>query len=192
MKIMKIVCRQCRHIIGLNYILEGLKKIKRERPIIRPNLKENLGREKAGSKILCVIINSHMKNDNSKRKPGEPLKSPKQEQFVQELLRQPSATKAYKETYKCSYGTARVQSSDSLANTDIRNRFMELLQRQKAGLPRVSERLRDHLESETESISLDTCKTILKVAGVFDPIDNAANMQNIQINISTLAPDSKA
>lgn len=121
-----------------------------------------------------------------------PLKNLKHEKFAQALLDQPSQAKAYALTYDTKdIEGARASGSRLLSNvSSIRERVLELLERRKAGLDRVSERLRDHLESDTEQISLDTCKTILRVAGAFDPVDNSATMQNIQINITNLSPTS--
>lgn len=122
-----------------------------------------------------------------------PLKNLKHEKFAQALLDQPSPTTAYALTYGSKdKEVASAASSRLLGNvTGIRERVLELLERRKAGLDRVSERLRDHLESDTEQISLETCKTILRVAGAFETVDNSASMQNIQINITNLAPNSR-
>lgn len=121
-----------------------------------------------------------------------PLKNLKHEKFAQALITEPSQTAAYAVAYDSkNLQAAGASSSRLLENAKgIRERVLELLERRKAGLSRVSERLKDHLESETENISLETCKTILRVAGAFDPVDNSAHMQNIQINITNLAPTS--
>ncbi len=115
-----------------------------------------------------------------------PLKNYKHEKFAQAVVEKPSATQAYQATYKSEYSTARANSSELLAKTDVKNRVYELLEKRKAGLGRVSERLKDHLESDTEAISLDTCKTILKLYGAFDENDGTKAMTKISINVTNI------
>ena len=121
-----------------------------------------------------------------------PLKNLKHEKFAQALITEPSQTAAYAVAYDSkNLQAAGASSSRLLENAKgIRERVLELLERRKAGLDRVSERLRDHLESDTEQISLDTCKTILRVAGAFDTQSDKDSSQNIQINITNLSPSN--
>lgn len=123
------------------------------------------------------------------------LRNPKHEQFCHNLISQPTQKDAYLATIpNVTERTASVQSSRLLSNSEIRNRFFELLRESKCDLPHISNRFTRWLNDDEAPVqSWDAVKTGLKIYGILDSDEKSgSNMQNIQINITTLAPDSNA
>lgn len=58
----------------------------------------------------------------------------KQKLFCLFYLQRFNATRAYQQAYKCSYETARVEGSRTLANPNIKNQLAELKKQQRADL----------------------------------------------------------
>lgn len=122
----------------------------------------------------------------------EPLDNPKHEQFARAILKKPSITQAYREAKpESTYETARSAGNRLIAsNVDIRQRVLGLLEDHNASLPQVSNRVAHWLNQDAHPVqSMDAAKTILKIAGVLDPEDQAKNISNVNICIGIMSPD---
>ena len=121
------------------------------------------------------------------------LANPKHEQFCHNLLTHPTQKDAYLATVpNVTNGSAMVNASRLLSNANVKERFYELLRGSGVDLPQITSRFGRWLNDDSAPVqSWDAVKTVLKIYGVLDDGEkSASNMQNIQINITTLAPDS--
>lgn len=110
--------------------------------------------------------------------PTKPLLNHKHETFAKIIAKHPnlSQDKAYLSVYPESSLESSIANASRLINSDnVRARVMALLDQVNAGLPRASQKLKEHLESDTESISLDATKTIFKLAGAMDDVKGEGN-----------------
>ena len=114
-----------------------------------------------------------------------PLKNISHEKLAHAVIKEESATKAYLSVYpESSVAAARSSVSDVLAKPDVRNRIHELLEQNKCGISRITERYKEFLEDNSEkSLAWDAVKTGLKIYGAFDEDSGKKNIQNVQINI---------
>lgn len=102
----------------------------------------------------------------------KPLKNLKHEKFARELAKNPkqSQTEAYSKIYNVDDNTAKTSASRLLSNDNVRQRVLDLMS-SSAGRPileKVGDRINDHIDGDNAPVSMDACKTVLKVAGVLD------------------------
>ena len=138
-----------------------------------------------------------MKKEHKEYDASKPLRNRKHEVFAQQLAKNPEApqSEAYAKVYPLTDPVNAVPSASRLlSNDNVRARVMTLLERSGAGLKRVSERISEHLEqSENLPVSMDACKTVLKVAGVMDEQKQADTSYNpVQINIIIEGKDTQS
>ena len=130
-------------------------------------------------------------NANKRKFPAQttskPLKNRKHELFARELAKKPteSQDKAYMRVYpEADPKSAVCASSRLLSNVNIRQRVMDLMSIERPILEKVSERMNKHVDSDTESISLDACKTVFRIAGAMNEDKQEGTSYNpTQINI---------
>jgi len=117
----------------------------------------------------------------------KPLKNRKHEAFCRELAREPgqSQDSAYMKVYPSADPQSAIPAASRLlSNGNIRQRVIDLMSRERPILERVSERMNDHVDSDTESISLEACKTVMRIAGAMNEDKTEATSYNpTQINI---------
>jgi hypothetical protein len=134
---------------------------------------------------------------NEAKIASKPLKNRKHEAFARELAKQPSQSQdsAYLKVYpSADPNSAIAAASRLLSNVNVRQRVMELMSRERPILERVSERMNDHVDSSTESISLEACKTVMRIAGAMNEekqADSSYNPTQINIIIRPQTPDVK-
>ena len=130
--------------------------------------------------------------------PNKPLRNRKHEKFAIELAKNPEAPQSeiYKEVYpECDTPSALANASRLLSNDTIRDRVLSLMSRyaKRDIVGKVSERLDQHIDSATESTSMDAIKTTLKLAGALtDEAKKEAVYNPVQIIIErcTINPKS--
>ena len=120
------------------------------------------------------------------------LKNPKHEQFCHELLKAPTQKDAYLATVpNVQETTARTESSRLLANTNIKERFYELLRGSGIDLPHITNRFGKWLNDDSAPVqSWDAVKTGLRIYGILDAEDKASGIVAVQINIQSLSGDN--
>jgi hypothetical protein len=129
---------------------------------------------------------------------SKPLRNRKHEKFCQVLAKNPEANQslAYKEVYpSVMESTAVVNASKLLSNTNIRDRVLSIMSRYsgKDILKKASEKLSDHIDSPTESTSMDAVKCTLRIAGALDEQKaDAQAFMPTQINIIIRQADKPA
>lgn len=117
-----------------------------------------------------------------------PLKNAKHEQFCHELLRNPTQKDAYLATVpNVTPATATVQSSRLLSNSNVKERFYELLRGSGIDLPHICNRYGRWLNDDRSPVqSWDAVKTGLKIYGVIDDDEKSSNnftSVNISVNV---------
>ena len=131
-----------------------------------------------------------MKKTKAPIDPTKPLPNRRHEAFARTLAKNPQMTQdqAYLKVYPESVGQSAIANASRLiSNDNVRQRVMTLLDKVDAGLPRATQRLKDHLESNTESISLDATKTVFKLAGAMDEYKEQGQVYNpVQIIIKQM------
>lgn len=123
-----------------------------------------------------------------------PLKNIKHEKFARAVVENPSYSAAYKEVYKQPDAKLASDSGSRLLsdNVGVKNRVIEIMNESRLGLAPIVGRLSKWVyDDDSPAQSMDAIKTGLKLHGALDSDDKSGmNMQNIQINIATLTPDS--
>lgn len=125
--------------------------------------------------------------------PSKPLRNRKHEKLAQELAKRPqdSQSEIYKEIYpKVSEEASIPAASRLLSNVNIRERVLSLLSKSanRPILEKVSDKVNEHIDGENAPVSMDACKTVLKIAGALDDQRQAETSYNptaIIINIVT-------
>jgi hypothetical protein len=122
------------------------------------------------------------------RQSSRPLRNRKHEKFCQVLAKNPEANQslAYKKVYpSVMESTAVVNASKLLSNTNIRDRVLSLMSRGgKNILEKVSDKVNEHIDGTNAPVSMDACKTVLRVAGALDEQkQDAQAFMPTQINI---------
>ncbi len=131
------------------------------------------------------------KKDNNPLDPTKPLPNRKHEHFAKTIASNPllKQDEVYLKTYPDSDSDSAIASASRLLNNvNVRARVMALLDKVDAGLPRATQKLKQHLESDTESISLDATKTVFKLAGAMDEVkgDGAQVYNPVQVIIKQM------
>lgn len=131
-----------------------------------------------------------MKKKQENYDPSKPLKNLKHEKLARKIALEPkiTQTEAYLEIYPTKNPlTAKSEASDILSKPNVRDRVLALLSK-SAGRPileAVSDRINNHVnQAENLPVSMDACKTVLRVAGAMDDAKQDATSYNpLQINI---------
>lgn len=98
--------------------------------------------------------------------PNKPLKNPKHEIMARKLAQGSTQVEAYKTAYpNASQTTANSQAHEVIARANINERAVKLLESVGLSEKKLAQKLNQHVESETESISLDATKHGLKLIG---------------------------
>lgn len=128
-----------------------------------------------------------------------PLKNLRHEKFVQALATDPETlgnqTQSYLKTYPdSSLEASRRSASEIMTYPDVKRRFDTVLK--DAGLTPsyTSRKLRKHVDSNTENISLDATKFVAKIQGMIDSDDTpqgATTHNHLHLHSSALASLTK-
>lgn len=137
--------------------------------------------------------------------PTKPLK-PRYEIIAKELAKGSSQTEAYKKAYpNASQATANSQAHEVIKREGINDRACKLLESVGLTEKKLASKLNEHVDSFTESISLEATKTGLKLIGygneqkeqgqVYNPVQViiqqlTVNPQPIDTNIDTATNES--
>ncbi len=121
----------------------------------------------------------------------EPLDNMKHEQFVRNLVVEPTQKDAFLKTFpNVTPDTARSSSSHLIANDNIRSRFLGLLDQAGSGMPVIASRLHHWInQTDHPSTSMDGIKTALKISGALDPEDQSKSLTQVAIAIGIMSPD---
>lgn len=116
----------------------------------------------------------------------------KQEQFCRAILKEPSATKAYKEVYpNASELSAQSSASELLSKDKVKDRIKALMREQGLSETALLTRLNYWKDSdEHPAVSLDATKTGLKIMGAFDD-ESASSNRDLRIEIA-IVPNTVA
>ena len=117
--------------------------------------------------------------------PNKPLPNPKHEIIAKELSKGESQTDAYLKGYpKATLTTARGSASTLIEQSGINTRALKLLERNGISEDKLAQTLGKHLDSETETVSMDATKTGFKLLGYGSEQRQAEQSFNpTQINI---------
>lgn len=98
--------------------------------------------------------------------PNKPLKNPKHEIMARKLAQGSTQVEAYKTAYpNASQTTANSQAHEVIARANINDRAVKLLESVGLSEKKLAQKLNQHVDSDTESISLDATKHGLKLIG---------------------------
>jgi|GEM_PF-4337331 len=116
------------------------------------------------------------------------LTNPKHELMARARAQGKTKTEAYMEAYpKATLATARSNASTVMEKYGINARAAELLAEVGLTDQKLAKRLNDHVESQTESISLDATKYGLKIIGYGTDADREPPTYNpVQIIIQQM------
>ena len=125
---------------------------------------------------------------------SKPLKNRKHELFARALAKNPTEpqSKAYKEVYPgVTDESATVRASTVLSNVSVRDRMLHLLSAsaKRPILEKVSDKINEHMDGDNAPVSMDACKTILKVAGAMDEAERKESSFNPTQIIINIMPD---
>lgn len=117
--------------------------------------------------------------------PSKPLPNPKYEKMAHALVAGKSQTEAYLEANpKASIETARANASPTVEIHGINARALALLNKVGLTEEKLANKLNEHVDSTTESISMDATKTGFKLLGYGQESKLAETSYNpTQINI---------
>ena len=138
-------------------------------------------------------------SDVQKQDPNRPLRNRKHEKFCQVLAKNPGVNQsiAYKEVYPIVYDNSAVTAASRLlSNVNIRDRVLSIMSRDgKDIMEKVSDKVNQHIDGDNAPVSMDACKTVLKISGALDEPDRKAdtsyNPVQILINIMPEPIDNK-
>jgi hypothetical protein len=123
---------------------------------------------------------------NASFDPTKPLKNLKHEKLARKIALDPkkTQTEAYLEVYSTNEpDSARASASEILAKPNVRERVLALMSKDRPILEKVSERVNQHIDGDNAPVSMDACKTVLKIAGTLDEQKIAESSYNpVQIN----------
>lgn len=110
-----------------------------------------------------------------------PLNNPKHEQFAHALIQSPTITQAYQDTYKLENSdSARANGARLLANDSVRNRFIELLDKDpELNDEGLNRHLRDLACNAKDGVRLGVVQTVLKCKGILSDGANSMQQNNI-------------
>lgn len=119
--------------------------------------------------------------------PYKPLKNLKHEKLARKIALDPkkTQTEAYLEVYSTdNHLTAKSEASDILSKPNVRERVLALMSKDRPILEKVSENINANLDQRDNlPVNLETCKTVLKVAGALDdPKLAESSFHPVQIN----------
>lgn len=98
--------------------------------------------------------------------PNKPLKNPKHEIMARKLAQGSTQVEAYKTAYpNANDTTAKSVASSITSSHGINDRALKLLDSVGLSEKKLAQKLNQHVDSDTESISLDATKHGLKLIG---------------------------
>ncbi len=98
--------------------------------------------------------------------PNKPLKNPRYEIMARKLAQGSTQVEAYKTAYpNANQTTANSQAHEVIKREGINERAVKLLESVGLSEKKLAQKLNQHVESDTESISLDATKHGLKLIG---------------------------
>jgi hypothetical protein len=117
--------------------------------------------------------------------PSKPLPNPKHEIMAKELAKGESQIDAYAKAYpKASKTTTQGNASRVIEAAGINARALKLLEKNGITEDRLAQTLGKHLDSETETVSMDATKTGFKLLGYGQESKESNQSYNpTQINI---------
>jgi len=137
-----------------------------------------------------------MTKEHKEYNPLKPLKNRKHEAIAKKVASDPQIeqTIAYKEQYpNVSPESLPAAASRLLNSVNVRERVMALLSAsaKRPILEAVSDKINEHMNGDNAPVSMDACKTVLKVSGAMDEAKaDAQSFNPIQINFIVHAPQS--
>lgn len=135
---------------------------------------------------------------NASFDPSKPLKNLKHEKLARKIALDPkkTQTEAYLEVFSTNDpDSARASASEILAKPNVRERVLALMSKDRPILEKVSERVNQHIDGDNAPVSMDACKTVLKIAGTLDEqklAESSYSPTQINIIIRSNSNDSKA
>jgi hypothetical protein len=126
--------------------------------------------------------------------PSKPLKNRRHELLIKKVLENPKIDQqdAYLEIFPTDNPkTAQAQSSMLLNSKPVRERMMYLFDKHKASLDDTAEIISKHMRGDNAPVSMDACKTILKVAGAMDEAERKESSFNPTQIIINIMPDAE-
>lgn len=137
------------------------------------------------------MVKKHKEYDASK-----PLPNRRHETFAQELAKNPQAnqTQAYLKVYpESAIKSAQDNASRLIGQDRVRERVMALMSKERPILDKVADRINAHIDGDNAPVSMDACKTVLKVAGALDEAKQSeASYNPVQINIIIEGKDTQS
>ncbi len=116
-----------------------------------------------------------------------PLKNLQHEKFARALLEEPSQAAAYSKVYKQDLDIAKVNASQVLTNTNVKNRVIELMNAGRLGLAPITERLGKWIyDDDAPAQSMDAIKTAYKLHGVLDSDDKQSSATELAVSIQII------
>lgn len=134
-----------------------------------------------------------MKKPKKPIDPTKPLPNPKHEIMARKLAQGSTQVNAYKTAYpNASDLTAKANACQVIAGAGINERALKLLDSVGLSEKKLAQKLNQHVDSESESISLEATKHGLKLIGYGqDSKEQAQAVYNpVQIVINTIRSEA--
>lgn len=135
-----------------------------------------------------------MKRPKKPIDPTKPLKNPKHEIMARKLAQGSTQVEAYKTAYPNANNTTANSIASSITNSHgINERALKLLDSVGLSEKKLAQKLNQHVDSDSESISLDATKHGLKLIGYGQDAKNEAQQvyNPVQIIINTIKSEDQ-
>lgn len=124
-----------------------------------------------------------------------PLKNIKHEKFARAVIEKPTYTEAYKEVYDPSNtrlthpNSAKDHASRLVAQGSVKNRVVELLNKQGLNLERFNEKMGQLLEGKSEDVQFKSMRLGYELHGVLNKENNEESSKDILIQVNIMTSD---
>jgi len=120
-----------------------------------------------------------------------PLKNVKHEKFARAVIKSPSLTKAYAETYQVEPDKSARNSASRIINDypAVKNRISELLANDGVSVQRLNKKLSDLLENESSDVQFRSLRLGYELHGALDRTSSPESSKEINIQINIMGND---